>query len=139
MARFIQVLNGEVTNHWDIPDTLPSPLGTKGWTTTVEQIPTIVEGRQVYGSYTYDVTKDPVVISREIIDISVEDRKKELLEKNNSDFLNFISIFQTSPSFYTDEELISIKNIARNNKQMVISAKTHDELDSLNLVPLELF
>jgi hypothetical protein len=79
MSNYIQVKDGRAVNFSDLPVT----VGEDGWKIAVENIPALVEGRQAYGVYTYDVNSDPVVISREIINISVENRKLTLIEDNN--------------------------------------------------------
>lgn len=139
MAKFIQVLNGEVVNHWDIPSTLPSPVGTDGWFTTVEIIPEIQEGRQTYGVYTYDTTKDPVVISREVIDIPFEQRKKDTLLVVQQRFLQWVEVMQKDSRLYTNDDIQTNKKIAEDNKNLVLAAETHDDLDNIVLIEQKLF
>jgi hypothetical protein len=139
MANFIQVIDGKVVNHWDIPHTLPSPVGTDGWLTTVEIIPEIREGRQFYGDYTYDVSKNPVVISREIIEISVGDRKQNMLDQLTLKFKEFAEILEKNPLLYTSEEIAENKQILKSNKNSILSSATHDDLDNIIPVDLTLF
>lgn len=139
MANFIQVIDNKVVNHWDIFETLPSPLGTNGWKKTVEIIPAIIDGRQEYGVYTYDVTQDPVVISREIIDISVDERKNRMLSVVKSQFVRFLDFKSKTPDVFPPELVQKNITTSQTLKASIEEATTHDALDAIKIVELDLF
>jgi len=135
MSNYIQVKDGRAVNFSDLPVT----VGEDGWKIAVENIPALVEGRQTYGVYTYDVNSDPVVISREIINISVENRKLTLIEDNKQKFLDFANIYKDAPDLYSVEDIDANKAISRTNQDLIEAATTHDELDNLSLSELNFF
>lgn len=135
MSNYIQVKDGRAVNFSDLPVT----VGEDGWKVAVESIPALVEGRQAYGVYTYDVSSDPVVISIEIINISVEDRKLNLTEDNKQKFLDFANIYKDAPDLYSAEDIAANKAISRANEDSIAAALTHDDLDSLSLTELNFF
>jgi hypothetical protein len=135
MSNYIQVKDGRAVNFSDLPVT----VGEDGWKVAVESIPALIEGRQAYGVYTYDVNSDPVVISREIISISVEDRKLNLTEDNKQKFLDFANIYKDAPGLYSAEDIAANKAISRANEDSIAAALTHDDLDSLSLTELNFF
>jgi hypothetical protein len=135
MSNYIQVKDGKAVNFSDLPVT----VGEDGWKVAVESIPALIEGRQAYGVYTYDVNSDPVVISREIISISVEDRKLNLIEANKQKFLDFANIYKDAPDLYSAEDIAANKAISKANEASIAAALTHDDLDSLSLTELNFF
>lgn len=135
MSNYVQVKDGKAVNFSDLPVT----VGEDGWKAAVESIPALVEGRQAYGVYTYDVNSDPVVISREIINISVEDRKLNLTEANKQKFLDFVNLYKEAPDLYSAEEIAANKMISKANQDSIAAATTHDDLDNLSLTELNLF
>ena len=135
MSNYIQVKDGRAVNFSDLPVT----VGEDGWKVAVESIPALVEGRQAYGVYTYDVSSDPVVISREVINISVEDRKLNLTQDNKQKFLDFANTYKDAPGLYSAEDIAANKAISRANEDSIATAATHDDLDSLSLTELNFF
>lgn len=135
MSNYIQVKDGKAVNFSDLPVT----VGEDGWKVAVESIPALIEGRQAYGVYTYDVNSDPVVISREIISISVEDRKLNLTEDNKQKFLDFANIYKDASDLYSAEDIAANKAISKANQDSIAAAATHDDLDSLSLTNLNFF
>lgn len=137
MAHYVQVLNDLVVNVWDCPPKVP--VGEEGWRNAEMILPSINEQKQYLGNWTYDLTVDPVVISREVFSYTVEERKQNLHKLNEDNFYKFVEITAKNPIFYSQAEIDSIKNNATTNKNLINSAVTHNDLDNLNLSPLELF
>ena len=48
------------------------------WREAIEINPNCIPNRQMIGAHTFDLTKSPVEITWEVIDISVEERKQQL-------------------------------------------------------------
>lgn len=137
MAHYVQVLNDSVVNMWNSPPKVS--IGEDGWRNAVMSIPTINDQKQYLGNWTYDLTQDPVVISREVFSYTVEERKQNLRSTNEFQFLQFVNTLSKNPNLYSQSEIDNIKNIANTNKTAINSANTHNDLDQLSLVPIELF
>lgn len=137
MAYYVQVLNDAVINVWDTPPKVP--IGEDGWKNAVEQLPTIIPGRQEYGQYIFNTGADPVVISREVIEISIDDRKNRLQDNNIANFNRFVEVLKNNSQFYTSDEIATAKSTAAQNKQNINACQTHDEIDQLVLEEIPLF
>lgn len=137
MAHYVQVLNDLVVNMWDSPPKVP--IGEDGWRNAVMDVPTINNEKQYLGNWTYDLTVDPVIISREVFNYTVEERKQILLEKNQNYFRTFVELSAKNPNLYSQEDTSNARNTASTNKTAIDSATTHEELDNLIIIPIDLF
>lgn len=81
MPKHIQVVNNEVVQCLDY---LPENA-TGDWRSVVEIEPTLIPGRQIRGSHSFDLTKSPVEITWSVIDLSIDDRKSMLSQKLNQE------------------------------------------------------
>ena len=77
MSLFVKVVDNEVTQVWD---TQP-PEGEAGWKSAVEVRPSITDGKQVYTGHTFDLSADPVQIVYGVEDLTVDQRKANLISK----------------------------------------------------------
>lgn len=137
MAWYVQVVNGLVKNAWDSAP--PVPVGEDGWRNAVQNIPEIDPQKQEYGDWTYDIEQDPVVISREVKLVSLADRKKSLLLNNDEKFKEFVDLLSKAPSLFDEAEILANKINAKDNRDAIEAATTHEELDTIVLKPITLF
>lgn len=136
MAKYVQVLNGLVVNVWDSPPKVP--IGEDGWMNAVDDIP-VTSARQELGEWTYDLSVDPVIISREVKEIPFEERQSRLKHQNELEFTRFLEITVKQPLAYTQEDVLNNRQIARQNAETIDAAKNHDDLDAIQLTPIKLF
>lgn len=74
MPKYVRIANNEVV---ECLDYLPERPGV--WMEAVEIEPTLVAGRQIRGSHTFDISKNPVEINWSVIDLTPADRKEMLV------------------------------------------------------------
>jgi hypothetical protein len=127
MALNVQVINGEVKQCWDTPP----PAGEPGWVPAIEVTPPIIPHRQMYSAHRFDVSKNPVEIIYDIIDISVDDRKNGMISAANMEFQMELQKQAMNPSSYDPDKLQTIKNSVAPKIAAIEAALTHDELDAL--------
>lgn len=128
MSKHVRVENNQVV---ECLDYLPENA-SGDWRAAIEIEPNLIPGRQIVGSHSFDVAKDPVEIVWSVIDLSVEDRKHQILsnlnqksyeivheelvkefEGNSSDF----TLVQSAISFY------------RQKRTEILSLSSHDQID----------
>lgn len=138
MPHFVKVNEqGFVKELWDSPP--PVPVGTDGWRNAVFANQVFDQKKQKIGETIYDLNQDPVVISSQLIDYTVDERKEILISINSSDFDRIINAVGKAPSILTTEELRDIRSKASNNKTAIESCSTHQELDNLQLETISIF
>jgi hypothetical protein len=81
MPKHIRVENNEVV---ECLDYLPNNA-SGDWRIAIEIEPSLIIGRQIRGSHTFDLTKNPVEILWSVIDLTVADRKDSLLQILNNE------------------------------------------------------
>lgn len=128
--------DGFVSELWD--STPPVPVGTDGWKLAEFVIPNIDDKKQKLGEIIYDLEKDPVYVTYEIIDYTVDERKKILLDINEYKFNTIIDQLEKVPGLITSDELKQIKMNASENKKNITSCTSHSQLDSLTLKEVSL-
>ena len=97
MSLFVKVVDNEVTQVWD---TQP-PEGEAGWKSAVEVRPDITDGKQIYTAHTFDLTADPVEIVYGVEDLTVEQRKSNLISKAKTQYREIV--FEQTELEMTDE------------------------------------
>ena len=137
MPLYVKVVNDLVTQVWDTPPS--DPIGTNGWRNAVEIIPELVSNRQTHGQITFDVAQEPVVISREVIDLTFEERQQLLSGTNEQLYLSFLDLAAKNPAIYTAEEIATTRAKANTNRENIAAATTHEQLDSLVIQEISLF
>jgi hypothetical protein len=130
MSLFVQVVNGEVAQVWD---TQP-PAGEAGWKSAVEVRPEITDGKQIYTGHTFDLTADPVEIVYGVEDLTVEQRKSNLISKAKTQYREIV--FEQTELEMTDESgnaaIVSAAKDVKDTKLTAINAcTTHNDLDAL--------
>jgi hypothetical protein len=136
MSKYIQIMHGKVVNVWDSPPKVA--IGEDGWVEAIENIPTPLP-RQQLGNWTYDISVNPAIISRELIETSFEQRKATLLEVNKQEFLIFVERVSRNQFLYSQEEINSNKQISKENELQINLCVSHDDLDSLVLSEIKYF
>jgi hypothetical protein len=135
MTQYVQIVNGLVKNVWDSPPLVP--LGEDGWVEGFEDYPELLP-RQEYGNFTYDITKNPVVISREVLEIPFEIRKNSLLQQNEQRFKDIVNTINKIPQAYTSSDVAKIRSDFSFNENVIETSANHDDLDKLVLKRLSL-
>lgn len=136
MARYIQVQNGLVKHVWDSPP--PVPVGEDGWMNAVENIPQLTS-RQEYGDFTYDISVDPAIISREVCDIKFEVTKQRMLDDNIQNYRQFIEHVTNAPTLFDNELIVANRDTSKKNEDLINSANNYDELDKVVISQLRLY
>lgn len=130
MSLFVKVVNEEVREVWD---TQP-PSGEAGWSAAVEVRPSITANRQMYTSHSFDLTKDPVEIVYAVADISVSDRKKDLISKANFEYQEVVNVqtrLEIADASGDMDAIIAAKTAKDSKIAAINNCSTHDELDDL--------
>mgnify|MGYP003654428564 FL=1 len=130
MSLFVKVENEEVTQVWD---TQP-PAGESGWQSAVEVRPSITDGKQVYTGHTFDLSADPVQIVYGVQDLTIAQRKEQLIGKAKSAYqqvANEQTRLETDDGS-GDAALVSDAKDAKDQNIAAINAcSTHADLDGL--------
>lgn len=138
MPHFVKVNSDSlVIEFWDSPP--PVPIGTDGWRNAVVNMPEPIPGKEYLGDWSYDVTQDPVVVSRELKYYTFEEMKNGALGQNENNFNIILDQVQKAPYLLTAEELREIKNKTSNNKIKIQSCETIEQLDALVLEEISIF
>ena len=106
------------------------------WREAIEINPNCIPNRQMIGAHTFDLTKSPVEITWEVIDISVEERKQQLqsnLKFNTKEFIDN-EIKKEFDGDHADITLIQDTITWYHQKVIEIDEmQTHTELDTYML------
>jgi hypothetical protein len=130
MSLFTKVVNDEVTQVWD---TQP-PAGESGWKSAVEVKPAITANRQSYDGHTFDVSVDPVQIVYAVKDITVDDRKGDLISAAKgtySQVANEQTRLETEDASGDTAAVSTAKDVKDASIAAINACTTHDELDAL--------
>jgi hypothetical protein len=131
---YVRVQNGQVTDVWDTP----GPQGQSGWFDAVEVTPDLVENREVMGTHTIDITKNPIEIVWSKVELTVDDRKGGLI--GQASFPVFLLQQQLEVATAANNtETIALLNTqiqeATTTKDakivLINAATTHEDLDAL--------
>ena len=129
MPLYVQIVNNEVKQCWDtLP---PGGVGNNGWKNAVEVRSNIIEHRQEYTAHTFDLTKDPVEIVYNVIDITVDDRKVGMKMNANTALQQEMQKQMMNPMAYDPVKLQEAKDSVAPKVAAIEAATTHDELDAL--------
>lgn len=129
MSFYVQIVNNEVTQVWDIPP--PAGVGNDGWKNAVEVKPAITANRQGYTAHTFDLNTDPVQIVYGTYNISVADRKANMTRNANLGFQREMTAQMNDPNLYDPVKLQAAKNSIAPKVAAIAAAITHDDLDAL--------
>jgi hypothetical protein len=132
MSKHIRVENDVVV---ECLDYLPAnPTGD--WRIAVEIEPSLIAGRQIRGSHTFDLTKNPVEIVWSVIDLSVADRKESLLQNLNQTSYEIVhgELIKEFEGQNSEFSLVQAAITAyRMKRAEIISLSTHEEIDAFIL------
>lgn len=137
MAWYLQVVDGLVRNVWDSPP--PVPVGQDGWMDAVQDIPVVNFDRYELGDWIYNVESSPAVISREVKEIPLDQRKAAKIQANETKYFKFIDLLAKAPALFDETEIADNKAAARANKAAIEACVSHDQLDALSLQEITLF
>ena len=130
MSLFVKVVNEEVTQVWDTDP----PAGEAGWKSAVEVRPSITDGKQIYTGHTFDLSADPVQIVYGVQDLTIAQRKEQLIGNAKSAYqqvANEQTRLETDDGS-GDAALVSDAKDAKDQNIAAINAcSTHADLDGL--------
>lgn len=126
MSLYVRIENGEVKDCWDTP-----PDDRPGWKNAIEVRPTIIPHRQYYTSHTWDLTKDPVEAVYGIVDVSVADRKEQMKDNVQMEFVMLFRQQAQNPFTYDAVALQAARDAVAPKQAAIDACTTHDELDTL--------
>lgn len=132
MSKHIRVENNQVVQCLDY---LPENA-TGDWRIAIEVEPSLIEGRQIRGSHTFDLTKSPVEIVWSVIDLTVDDRKQDLLQRLNSESYEIVHGELIKEFEGQDSEFTLVQaaiSAYRAKRTEILALSTHDEIDAFIL------
>lgn len=132
MSKHIRVENNEVV---ECLDYLPNNA-SGDWRIAIEIQPSLITGRQIIGSHSFDLTKNPVEILWSVIDLSVQDRKDSLLQQLNQESYQIVQeeLVKEFEGQNSDFALVQAAITAYRNKRTEINnLSTHDDIDAFIL------
>ena len=129
MPLYVQIQNNEVKQCWDTPP--PVGVGNDGWMNAIEVRPAIIPHRQDYTAHTFDLTKDPIEIVYNVVDISVADRKVGMKANAEMAYQQEMQNQMMDSMAYDPIKLQAAKDSISPKISAIEFATTHDELDAL--------
>ena len=130
MALFVKVVDDEVTQVWD---TAP-PEGEAGWHSAIEVRPEITDGKQIYTAHTFDLTTDPVEIVYGVEDLTIAQRKEQLIGQAKSAYqqvANEQTQLEVTDASGDAEAVSDAKDAKDQNIAAINACSTHADLDGL--------
>jgi hypothetical protein len=126
MSLYVRIEDGEVKDCWDTP-----PDGRPGWKNAIEVRPTIIQHRQYYSGYAWDLTKDPVEAVYSVVDVTVAERKESMKQDAGMAFQSLLRRQAENPSTYDPVALQAVQDGIAPKQAAIDACTTHDELDAL--------
>ena len=130
MALFVKVVDDEVTQVWDTPP----PEGEAGWHSAIEVRPEITDGKQIYTAHTFDLTTDPVEIVYGVEDLTIAQRKEQLIGQAKSAYqqvANEQTQLEVTDASGDAEAVSDAKDAKDQNIAAINACSTHADLDGL--------
>jgi len=130
MSLFVKVVNEEVREVWD---TQP-PAGEANWYAAIEVRPEITDGKQIYTGHTFDLTTDPVQIVYGVNNLTVDQRKSNLISKAKGAYqevANDQTRLETEDGSGNAALVSDAKDAKDQNITAINACTTHDQLDNL--------
>jgi len=129
MSKHIRVENNQVV---ECLDYLPNN-SSGDWRMAIEIEPVLIPGRQILGSHTFDLTKNPVEIVWSVIELNVEDRKKDILSILNQKSYQIVheELIKEFAGDNSDFSLVqSAISVYRQKRNEILSLSSHEQIDS---------
>lgn len=129
MPKHVRVENNEVVECVDVMETLPD---TGDWRYAIEIVPQVTPSRQIRGQHYFDITKSPVEIWWEVINLSVEERKTQILNEIEGRTREQIQdILNSGVEEIDASQQIVEKLLTKHSKKTTVEAfTTHEEIDT---------
>ena len=126
MEKHIRVENNEVVECMNADELPEFPQGD--WRVAIFVEPEIIPNRQIKGSHRFDLTKNPVEILYDVIDLTIEDRKENLIGILclDIDFQLEQEIKAEQPNIQNITNLLSQKTQIKTESP---NLQTHEEID----------
>ena len=130
MSLFVKVVDNEVTQVWDTPP----PEGEYGWKSAIEVRPEITDGKQIYTAHTFDLTADPVEIVYGVEDLTIAQRKEQLIGQAKSAYqqvANEQTQLEVTDASGDAAAVSEAKDAKDQNIAAINACSTHADLDGL--------
>ena len=124
---YVKIENGSVTQVWD----KQPPANDPGWKEAVEVRTPIIANRQISSAHRFDLTKTPVQIIYDAVDVPVDLRKAQMKSRIDAQFKNLVDEQTKELSTYNAAVVESARQTALTKKVAIDAASTHDQLDLL--------
>lgn len=129
MPKHIRVEDGQVVECLDY-----LPQGAVGeWREAIEVPPTLMPGRQIMGAHSFDLSKTPAEIVWSVIDLTVGERKIDLLNQLNAVSYHIVhdELMKEFSGVESNLELVQLTiSEYREKRSAIASLQTHEEVDN---------
>jgi hypothetical protein len=132
MSLYVRVVDDEVKDCWDTPP--QEGVGNNGWQNAIEVRPNIIPYRQRYAPHTFDLTKDPVEIVYAVIDITIDERKADMVKHANFIVEKLVRQMLRDGATLDTNAIASAQDAVTTRTAAIEAATTHDELDTLVVI-----
>jgi len=122
MPLWVKVSGDTVVQCWDTPP----PAGEEDWRDAIEVRPPVTDHREIYGQHYFDLTKTPVEIAWPVEEISIEDRKADMLA-----YAKLLSERGEPGTAEADFDPVASQALYLTRVAAIEAAKTHDDLDAV--------
>lgn len=129
MSKYVRLENNQVI---ECIDYLPQ-INPENWIEAIDVVPFIVPNRQILGSHYFDIDKRPIEIVWSLIDLTVEDRKNDIMSQLNSLSYNKVhdELIKEFTGNISDMLLVqSIISQYRIKRQEIENLSSHEEVDA---------
>lgn len=131
MAKKIRVENNSVVECMNADEVPAGAMDTGDWRDAVEVEPQLIPYRQILGSHWFDLTKNPVEIRWNVEDLSVDDRKNDLLFGIDYRYKSVLSGIAANANDINESTQAFIQAMLdkQGEKDAVNAFTTHEQID----------
>lgn len=131
MAKKIRVENNSVVECMNADEVPVGAMDTGDWRDAVEVEPQLIPHRQIRGSHWFDLTKNPVEIRWNVEDLSVDDRKHNLLFGIDHRYKSVLSGIAVNANDINESTQAFIQAMLdkQGEKDAVNAFTTHEQID----------
>ena len=132
MAKKIRVENNSVVECMNADEVPTGAMDTGDWRDAVEVEPQLIPHRQIRNSHWFDLTKNPVEIRWNVEDLSVDDRKHNLLFGIDYRYKSVLSEIAVNANNINESTQAFIQAMLdkQAEKDAVNAFTTHEQIDA---------
>lgn len=132
MAKKIRVENNSVVECMNVEEVPAGAMDTGDWRDAVEVAPELIPNRQIRGSHWFDLTKNPVEIRWNVEDLSVDDRKNDLLFGIDYRYKSVLSEIDINANNINESTQAFVQAMLNKQaeKDAVNAFTTHEQIDA---------